>query len=171
MIEDVTPSTHTIFQKFFALEEEKLGSPEEHVHYISNSFKDYFEECEVLGEGASGTVKRCIKLSDGQEYAVKIVNYRGDDELKVLVNELFSFLLITIMLNQLQIITEFRNHRRLKHKNIVQVIDLYIDESRNKIYTILELVKGKEMFEVIHEIGSYSGINLCYSLKGVLRNV
>lgn len=53
--------------------------------------------------------------------------------------------------------TAFKKLRVLKHKNVVEALDLYIDESRGKIYTILELIKGKEMFEKIQESGSYSG--------------
>lgn len=85
IIEDVTPKVHTIFQQFRPAEEEKLGSEEENIHYITTCFTDFFEEFEILGEGTSGTVKRCRSHSDNKDYAVKIVNYRGDDEMKTLV--------------------------------------------------------------------------------------
>lgn len=94
---------------------------------------------EILGEGTSGVVKRCVKVATDEEFAVKIINYKGDDEIKTLV------------------VREFMNHRKLKHKNIVAVHELYIDTMRNKIYTIMELVRCREMFDVIQELGSFCG--------------
>jgi serine/threonine protein kinase len=38
----------------------------------------------------------------------------------------------------------------------VKVYELYIDEAKSKMYTIMELVNGKEMFQVIQGIGHYS---------------
>ena len=52
---------------------------------------------------------------------------------------------------------EFKNHHKLSHKNIIKVYELYIDVFTRKIYTIMELTEGKEMFEVIINMGHYSG--------------
>lgn len=34
--------------------------------------------------------------------------------------------------------------------------ELYVDEVKRRIYTIMELVEAREMFEVIRKLGSYS---------------
>jgi len=46
---------------------------------------------------------------------------------------------------------------KLDHCNIVKVFELYIDESKGRIYSIMELINSSEMFEVIKSYGSYSG--------------
>jgi len=56
------------------------------VFFIQGNFQTYFQEQEILGEGASGTVKRCIKNETDEVYAVKIMRYRGDTELLSLVS-------------------------------------------------------------------------------------
>lgn len=50
------------------------------IYFIQGNFSAYYEELEILGEGASGTVKRCIKNGTSEVFAVKIVRYRGDTE-------------------------------------------------------------------------------------------
>lgn len=53
---------------------------------------------------------------------------------------------------------EFENLKRLNHENIVRVQELYIDVLKGKIYTVMELVNGGEMFETIKNSGSYTGL-------------
>jgi serine/threonine protein kinase len=91
-----------------------------------------------LGEGTSGTVKKCTKNGTNQAFAVKIVRYRGDTEI--------------LLLN----IKEFKNHKRLNHKNIIKVHELYIDYITKKAYTVMELTECQEMLEVIKDLGHYS---------------
>ncbi|KAL4475774.1 hypothetical protein ABPG72_011551 [Tetrahymena utriculariae] len=101
------------------------------------SFENYYELQDVLGEGCVGLVRKAIKITDQSEYAVKIVRTRDEE---------------TIM----NIKNEFLHLRELQHKNIVKVYEIYIDKTKGKIYTIMELIKGREMFEVINQLGSYS---------------
>jgi hypothetical protein len=54
-------------------------------------------------------------------------------------------------------VKEFNNHRKLDHKNIIRVYEMYIDYFTKKIYTIMELAECQEMFEVLQEMGHYSG--------------
>ena len=51
---------------------------------------------------------------------------------------------------------EFENLKRLNNENIVRVHELYIDVVKGKIYTVMELVNGGEMFENIKNSGSYT---------------
>ena len=55
------------------------------IHVIQDGFSMYYKECEILGQGTSGIVKKCIKQGTDESYAVKIVNYKNDTELLVLV--------------------------------------------------------------------------------------
>lgn len=52
---------------------------------------------------------------------------------------------------------EFENLKELDHPNIVRVFEVYIDQLKGKVYSIMELINGKEMFEVIHDMGHYTG--------------
>ena len=54
------------------------------VHYISGGFWKKFEKKQKLGEGTSGTVRRCVEASTGKEFEVKIVRTR-DEEIVSLV--------------------------------------------------------------------------------------
>lgn len=49
------------------------------------------------------------------------------------------------------------NHSKLQHKNIIKAHELYIDYTKRKIYTVMELPDCKEMIEVIRGLGHYSG--------------
>lgn len=52
---------------------------------------------------------------------------------------------------------EFEKLKELQHPNIIQVHELIINKLLGAIYLVMELFKGKEMFEVLAEIGSYNG--------------
>lgn len=52
---------------------------------MSGDFSKYYRVKEFLGQGGFGTVKRCVEISSGQEYAVKIINKHSTGmDLKVL---------------------------------------------------------------------------------------
>eukprot|EP00331_Platyophrya_macrostoma_P031731 CAMPEP_0176458890 /NCGR_PEP_ID=MMETSP0127-20121128/32895_1 /TAXON_ID=938130 /ORGANISM="Platyophrya macrostoma, Strain WH" /LENGTH=400 /DNA_ID=CAMNT_0017849611 /DNA_START=236 /DNA_END=1435 /DNA_ORIENTATION=- len=108
------------------------------IFLISGNFKDFYDEKETLGQGVSAVVKRCLNRITKEEFAVKVVNYNKDDELELLLKKEFIF------------------RRELDHVNVVKVYEMYIDPLKGKIYTIMEIVKGKEMFDVIETIGHYS---------------
>ena len=52
----------------------------ENIHNLKEPFDTIYTVTKTLGEGCSAIVKSCIRNSDGKEFAVKIVNYFGDDE-------------------------------------------------------------------------------------------
>jgi len=54
-------------------------------------------------------------------------------------------------------VKEFKHHRKLNHKNIIKVYELYIDYITNRVYMVMELAECQEMFEVIKDLGNYSG--------------
>ena len=60
------------------------------IHFIQGSFSKYYKEGDFLGEGTSGVVKKCTKVCTKEEFAVKIVQYKGDMEILTLVNTIFN---------------------------------------------------------------------------------
>jgi serine/threonine protein kinase len=109
------------------------------IKVIDGNFSKFYEEKETLGQGTTGIVKRCQKVGDeANDYAVKIVSYKGEMELLKMI------------------VREFDKMKRLDHKNIVKVFELYIDTLKFKAYVIMELVEGKEMLEVIEKAGPLS---------------
>ena len=67
------------------LKEELQINDNPDIHVIQDGFCSYYQECETLGQGTSGIVKKCIKNGTTENYAVKIVKYNNDPELLVLV--------------------------------------------------------------------------------------
>ena len=46
--------------------------------------------------------------------------------------------------------------KRLDHKNIVKVYKVYIDYINANVYTVMELIKGKELVDILHKMEHYS---------------
>jgi hypothetical protein len=70
----------------FQIEHDTVNDPD--IHFIQGDFFNYYEEKEIIGEGTTGTVKKCVKKSEPENvYAVKIVHYRDDAEM--LTNVIF----------------------------------------------------------------------------------
>ena len=55
------------------------------IHFIRGNFYHNYVEGEILGEGTTGLVKKCIRMRDNVAVAVKIVHYRDDLEVLTLV--------------------------------------------------------------------------------------
>lgn len=95
-------------------------------------------------------MRKCIRKEDSKEFAVKIVNTRDDEIISQLINE-------------------FKNLSKLNHPNIVKVYELYIDYDHGKVYSLQELIRGKEMFAHISSLGNYTGRLTSYQQKRRLR--
>ncbi|XP_022661482.1 calcium/calmodulin-dependent protein kinase type 1-like isoform X2 [Varroa destructor] len=59
--------------------------------------------------------------------------------------------------------------RKLKHPNIVQLLETY--EDKNKVYLVMELVTGGELFDRIVEKGSYTEQDASHLIKQILEAV
>lgn len=123
------------------------------IHFIKGNFYELFTEGPILGEGTTGTVKKCIRNSDNEPVAVKIVHYRDDLEILTLI------------------VKEFKNQSKLHHKNIIKVYDLYIDYFKKKIFTIMELAECREMFDVLKDLGHYSEAVASGIFKQILTGI
>lgn len=104
---------------------------------VMTGFKKDFEIKEVLGQGKYGTVHRAIRLEDNQEFAVKILdkqNITKNNEKQVALNEI-----------QIQ---RQLNQAGFYGKGILN--QLYLYESKNKIYLVTELYKGVTLMDYIN---------------------
>lgn len=61
--------------------------------------------------------------------------------------------------------------KNLKHPNIVEVYELYIDEYRGNVYIVMEMIEGQEMFEVIKQLGSYNESTAKGLFKQILESI
>lgn len=102
------------------------------------TFEDRFEEFGVLGEGTTGIVKRCRERLTGKMFAVKEIHSRDDELLE-------------------NWRSEFKHLVKLSHENIIRVNELIIDKKNGKVNLVMELFEGKELFELLAEVGHYDG--------------
>lgn len=77
-------------------------------------------------------------MSSGNTYAVKIIKTRDDE----------------IIGNAKK---EFERLKKIDHENIIAVHELLIDNLVGNVYLVMEFFKGKEMFQLLTEIGCYDG--------------
>lgn len=112
----------------------------------------FYDIKEKLGTGSFAVVKRCIRKSDGKEFAVKIIKKAklNPDELAVVHDE------VEIM-------------HIINHPNIVTLYEMF--ESPKKIYMIMELLTGGELFDRIVAKGSYSEKEASELIKAVASAV
>ena len=97
-----------------------------------------YELLEVLGVGSTSTVHRCRNRVNLKEFACKIIDCP-------LIEERFHG-----MMAQFQ--TEIQALRKLKHPSIIQLYDVYI--SKEKIYIVMELMEGGELFDYVVQKGT-----------------
>jgi len=114
--------------------------------------EDKYDLKDVLGTGAFSQVRLAeSKEEPGKMYAIKIIDKKAlkgkEDSLE----------------------NEIRVLRRLVHPNIVQLLEVY--EDKTKVYLVMELVTGGELFDRIVEKGSYTEKDAADLIKQVLSAV
>jgi len=99
-----------------------------------------YELREEIGVGSTSKCYKCVKKSDGTEYACKVIDKRQ-------VEMKFSGLLD-------QFFVEIKVLKSLNHPNIIRLEDTF--ESPDRIYMIMEMMKGGELFDYVVEKGTLS---------------
>jgi hypothetical protein len=112
----------------------------------SGSKAGFFVEYELkeeIGVGSTAKCFRCVRKSDFKEFACKVLDKRaaGDG------NSSGSVILE-------QFITEIKVLRMLDHPNIIKLVDTF--ETVERIYVVMELMKGGELFDYVVEKGTLS---------------
>ncbi|XP_047236574.1 calcium/calmodulin-dependent protein kinase (CaM kinase) II beta 1 isoform X6 [Girardinichthys multiradiatus] len=115
-------------------------------------FTDEYQLYEELGKGAFSVVRRCVKLSTGQEYAAKIINTK-----KLSARD------------HQKLEREARICRLLKHPNIVRLHDSISEEGFH--YLLFDLVTGGELFEDIVAREYYSEADASHCIQQILEAV
>ncbi|XP_039677694.1 calcium/calmodulin-dependent protein kinase type II delta 1 chain isoform X5 [Perca fluviatilis] len=115
-------------------------------------FTDEYQLYEELGKGAFSVVRRCLKISTGQEYAAKIINTK-----KLSARD------------HQKLEREARICRLLKHPNIVRLHDSISEEGFH--YLVFDLVTGGELFEDIVAREYYSEADASHCIQQILESV
>lgn len=112
---------------------------------------DCFIIGEEIGRGGFSVVKKGVNKETKENVAIKIIEKKaGEEELMLLHRE------IDIM-------------RKLQHKHIIALYDVFEDSER--IYLILELVTGGELFDQIVSRGVYSERDAANVISQILEAV
>jgi len=103
----------------------------------NKNIKQVYTFKEKLGTGSFAVVKRVVRNSDKEEFAVKVIRKTklNKDELAVVHDE------VEIM-------------QRVEHKHCVRLFEIY--ETSAKLYMVMELLTGGELFDRIVTKGNYS---------------
>jgi len=113
--------------------------------------EDKYELKDVLGTGAFSQVRLAESKDSGKMYAIKIIDKKAlkgkEDSLE----------------------NEIRVLKRLKHANIVALLEVF--EDKMKVFLVMDLVTGGELFDRIVEKGSYSEKDAADLIKQVLSAV
>ena len=108
-----------------------------------------YEIGETLGVGAFSEVKVGTCKLTGKKFAIKIVDRskcKGKEDM---------------------IETEVHILNLVKHENIVELYEIF--QIENKIYMVLELVTGGELFDEITRVGAFSEADASHMVKNVLQ--
>lgn len=103
---------------------------------------------DTLGKGTFASVKRGVRKADGAEFAIKVIKTQGQtpEELAVVHDE------IVVM-------------RKIDHPNCVKLFDVFEDKKR--VYLVLELLQGGELFDSIVAKGNYSEADAAATTKAI----
>jgi len=115
------------------------------------SVEDKYDMKDILGTGAFSQVRLAESKEGGNMYAIKIIDKKAlkgkEDSLE----------------------NEIRVLKRLKHPNIVALLEVF--EDKTKVFLVMELVTGGELFDRIVEKGSYSEKDAADLIRQVLSAV
>lgn len=106
---------------------------------------------EVLGKGAFSEVFKAVEKGTGHEYAIKVINkaaLKGKEE---------------------ALTSEIAVLQQVEHKNIVRLKEKF--DSKNKLYLVMELVTGGELFDRIIAKGNYTEKDASILIRQVLEAI
>ena len=89
---------------------------------------------ESLGEGSQGKVREALHSETLRRVAIKIINLRQIRKVRHAEAALER---------------ELRLHRRLKHKHVVELIEKFVVDEKQKVYVVLEYVPGGSLQDVL----------------------
>eukprot|EP01031_Cornospumella_fuschlensis_P039621 gene39621-48235_t len=98
-----------------------------------DDFNSRYELVREIGKGGFSTVYQCRKRSDGQDYAVKVIDLRP-----LRLRERF---------NPARLKREVDIMRRLDHPSIIRFVEVY--EDADHLMMVMEYCPGQELFDVI----------------------
>lgn len=139
----------------------------------SQSIDDKYDVKDLLGTGAFSEVRLAVsKERPNEMYAVKIIDKKAlkgkedslDNEIKVLRR--FSK---SVKRSDHSGTDDKNEGQWLTHPNIVQLLETFEDKS--KVYLIMELVTGGELFDRIVQKGSYTEKDAAHLIRQVLGAV
>lgn len=143
MMNEIKEST----RKLVAFTIKNLNKNKKVEHFINKDFnitpKDlefehYYEILENLGEGCSSVVKLCRNKANNMLYAVKIFRAFDDEYINFAKNE-------------------FSNMKAINSDYVAKVYEMFYDQERCKIYTVMEYCKGMTVSRMIKEVGVLPG--------------
>jgi len=99
--------------------------------------KKYYDIKEKLGTGSFAVVKRATRKSDGKEFAIKVIKKQklSAEELAIVHDE------VEIM-------------HKINHAHCVKLYEMF--ETSKRLYMVMELLTGGELFDRIVAKGSFS---------------
>eukprot|EP00158_Paraphelidium_tribonemae_P007362 Partr_v1_DN28218_c0_g1_i1_m76471 putative calcium calmodulin-dependent protein kinase len=110
-----------------------------------------YEILETLGTGAFSEVKKAVHRQTGKAFAVKII-----DRSKCIGKE-----------NMIQ--SEIAILKKVRHDNVIQLFELF--ETEAKIFLIMEMVTGGELFDSIVARGHYTELDAARIIAKILLAV
>ncbi|EEA05911.1 protein kinase domain-containing protein [Cryptosporidium muris RN66] len=119
--------------------------------------------CEQLGTGSASTVFRCFKLKEHLDNPIELT----DEKFAVKVIDTKSIYLDPNSEDKkMRLLSEAMILQKLRHPHIVSLVDYA--ESGDKLYLVMELIEGGELFYKIVECGSLSEDNTRFVLKQII---
>ncbi|DAZ93133.1 TPA: hypothetical protein N0F65_009709 [Lagenidium giganteum] len=111
----------------------------------------HYQVGDVLGVGGNGVVKQLSDKRTGQRFAVKVVDASKFKNREAVVQEV-------------EILRNITNN--IKHPHLVQIHKVY--EEHEKIYVILQLCSGGELYDRIVQRGKYSEADAANIMKQLM---
>lgn len=102
----------------------------------SLTIEDFYDIKETLGTGTFSKVKRGCRRKDNVDYAIKIIDK------------------VALVENRESLLTEISILKLVKHPNVIGLVEIF--ETRRKLYLVMEMLTGGELFDRIVERGFFS---------------
>jgi len=116
------------------------------------SIEENYTIKQVIGKGAFSVVHEALNKKTGERVAVKVIDHKAAEEG-----------------DQKRLQTEVAILKKVNHANIVGLKDLF--ETSDKLYLVMELITGGELFDKIVERGQYSEKDASIIVKKMLSAV